>query len=235
MRFCGHRTVMPVTELRRRSKLPIEHPQYVLPSAVEDLVAKAKKGVAQADVAVPSIPGVLPNPAEMRLSRTAYERTRSLQPTGNVQADKNDTGNVEIWELWVRLVPSENKIYGDNDDASMDTGLSHLSTGTADVRPPADEAAKAAGQSSTSADLNISADDNPSAQGDFEQNIAIGEEPVIFQILIAGGDVLLSIVESTYQHGMYPYDSERHSGLCRLVEKPAPGGSCPHHWQYLFL
>jgi hypothetical protein len=205
MRFTGHRTVMPVTELRRRSKLPIEHPKYVLPSAVDDLVAKAKKGVAQADVAVPSIPGVLPNPAEIRLSRTAYERTRSLQPTGNVQADKNDTGNVEVWELWVRLVPSENKIYGDNEDAAMDTGLSHLSTGTADVRPPADQAAAAAGQSSTSANLNISADDNPSAQGDFEQNIAIGEEPVIFQILIAAGDVLLSIVESTYQHGMYPY------------------------------
>jgi len=152
MRFCGHRTVIPVTELRRRSKLPIDHPSYVLPSAVEDLVTKAKKGIAQADSAVPSLPGVLPNPSEIRLSRTAYERTRALQPTGNVQADKNDTGNVECWELWVRLVPSDNKIYGDTD-----------------------------------------------------QETDTGDEPVIFQMLIAGGDVLLSITESTYAHGMYPY------------------------------
>lgn len=160
MRFCGHRTVIPVTELRRRSKLPPDHPSYVLPSAVEELVTKAKKGVAQADSAVPSLPGVLPNPAEIRLSRTAYERTRALQPTGNVQADKNDTGNVECWELWVRLCPTENKIYED------------------------------------SAPLNGAG---------AEQQVDQSDEPVIFQILIAGGDVLLSLNESTYAHGMYPY------------------------------
>lgn len=162
MRFCGHRTVLPVTELRRRSKLPIDHPSYVLPSAVEDLVTKAKKGIAQADAAVPSLPGVLPNPAEIRLSRTAYERTRALQPTGNIQADKNDTGNVECWELWVRLVPSENKIYGDEIDNR---------TGPVNDAPQTDTP----------------------------------DEPVLFQILIAGGDVLLSITESTYAHGAYPY------------------------------
>jgi hypothetical protein len=147
MRFAGHRTVIPVTELRRRAKLSPDHPQYVLPSAVTELVEKAKKGVAQADAAVPSLPGVLPNPAEIRLSRTAYERTRALQPTGASQADKNDTGNVECWELWVRLVPRDNEIYADD----------------------------------------------------------VGDEPVIFQILISGGDVLLSMTESTYAHGMYPY------------------------------
>lgn len=147
MRFTGHRVVLPVTELRRRSKLDPTHPAYVLPSAVEELVEKAKKGVAQADAAVPSLPGVLPNPAEIRLSRTAYERTRALQPTGATQADKNDTGNVECWELWVRLVPADNEIYEDKS----------------------------------------------------------GDEPVMFQILISGGDVLLSLNESTYEHGMFPY------------------------------
>lgn len=224
MRFCGHRTIIPVTELRRRSKLSIEHPQYVLPSAVEDLVAKAKKGIAQADAAVPSLPGVMPNPAEIRISRSAYERTRALQPTGQIQADKNDTGNVECWELWVRLVPSENQIYGDESEIQpqpMDTGLSHLSTGTPDLRPettpppsPSLTAAAALGLSkkppgknapAPSASLNISSDDNPSAQGSFIQNISVSDEPVIFQILISGGDVLLSITESTYEHGMYPY------------------------------
>jgi hypothetical protein len=196
MRFNGHRTVIPVTELRRRSKLPTDHPQYVLPSAVEELVTKAKKGVAQADAAVPSLPGVLPNPAEIRLSRTAYERTRALQPTGNVQADKNDTGNVECWELWVRLVPSENQIYADTEPGkAVDTGVNQLNTGTPDLRPEA----------TPPANLNVSADDNPSANGNFTQDVSQTEEPVLFQILISGGDVLLSINESTYEHGMYPY------------------------------
>lgn len=148
MRFTGHRVVLPVTELRRRSKLDPSDPHYVMPWAVAELIEKAKKGVAQADAAVPSLPGVLPNPAEIRLSRTAYERTRALQPTGANQADKNDTGNVECWELHVRLVPVDNEIY-ENDTA--------------------------------------------------------GTEPVIFTILISGGDVLLSMTESTYAHGMYPY------------------------------
>lgn len=155
MRFNGHRTVIPVTELRRRSKLSIDDPLYVLPSSVLELVEKAKKGVAQADAAVPSLPGVLPSPTETRMSRTAYERTRALQPTGNQQADKADTGNVECWELWVRLVPSENGIY---DDEPFDSSKANIQ-----------------------------------------------DEPVIFQILIAAGDVLLSVNESTYQHNMYPY------------------------------
>jgi hypothetical protein len=148
MRFTGHRVVLPVTELRRRSTLPPEHPEFVMPWAVNELIDKAKKGIAQADAAVPSLPGVLPNPAEIRLSRTAYERTRALQPTGANQADKNDTGNVECWSLSVRLVPIDNELY---------------------------------------------------------ENDTTGNEPVLFTILISGGDVLLSITESTYAHGHHPY------------------------------
>lgn len=241
MRFCGHRTLIPVTELRKRSKLPIEDPQYVLPSAVEDLVAKAKKGIAQADAAVPSLPGVLPNPTEIRLSRTAYERTRALQPTGNIQADKNDTGNVECWELWVRLVPSENRIYTDDTP-----GTSNLSGGKASptgaelnndngnpamLNPPAglpsvarpdqgfpnivenNVARPTEGASRNTLEPGIAGgppgtkapDDNPAANQDFTQPGATEDEPVIFQILISGGDVLLSMNESTYEHGLYPY------------------------------
>lgn len=150
MRFTGHRTVIPVIELQRRAKLPVDHPKHVSPAAVAELVDKAKKGTAQVDAGVPSLPGVTPNPAEIRLSRTAYERTRALQPTGGNQADKNDSGNVECWELWVNLIPSDNKIYGDKEGEG-------------------------------------------------------GDEPTMFQFLIAGGDVLLSLNESTYQHGMHPY------------------------------
>jgi hypothetical protein len=167
MRFNGHRSIIPVTELRRRSKLPVDHPAYVMPTAVEDLVAKAKKGVAQNDPGIPSLPGVQPNPAEIRMSRTAYERTRALQPTGQVQADKNDTGNVECWELWVRLVPSDNHIY-DDEVHGAGTGAGGALSGPLAATETTDE-------------------------------------PVIFQLLIAGGDVLLSINESTYAHGMYPY------------------------------
>ena len=237
MRFCGHRTIIPVTELRRRSKLPVDHPQYVLPSAVEDLVAKAKKGIAQADAAVPSLPGVLPNPTEIRLSRTAYERTRALQPTGNVQADKNDTGNVECWELWVRLVPSENRIYSDDTPAEMSggknsptgaqlnndsgqayqlpvppgmsmPGVEHPNSTSPSVARPdqgwpdivESNVARPGGPPQTQAN-----DDNPAANQDFTQPGATEDEPVIFQILISGGDVLLSMNESTYEHGNYPY------------------------------
>lgn len=238
MRFAGHRTIIAVTELRRRSKLPIDHPQYVLPSAVEDLVAKAKKGIAQADAAVPSLPGVLPNPTEIRLSRTAYERTRALQPTGNVQADKNDTGNVECWELWVKLVPSENRIYSDdtpdalsggkasptgaelNNDAGqgyqnpVPPGMSlpgvppHPGSTSPSVARPdqgwpnivESNVARPGGPPSTQA-----RDDNPAANQDFTQPGATQDDAVIFQILISGGDVLLSMNESTYEHGMYPY------------------------------
>ena len=238
MRFCGHRTIISVTELRRRSKLPIDHPQYVLPSAVEDLVAKAKKGIAQADAAVPSLPGVLPNPTEIRLSRTAYERTRALQPTGNVQADKNDTGNVECWELWVKLVPSENRIYSDesptpplsggkssptgaqlNNDASQ--GYQNPAAGRASVARPDQgwpniveaNVARPGQPGRNSLEPSVSGgppgtkpnDDNPAANQDFTQPGATEDEPVIFQILIAGGDVLLSMTESTYEHGQFPY------------------------------
>ena len=200
MRFCGHRVVIPVTELRRRSKLPVDHPAYVLPSAVDELVKKAKKGVAQADSAVPSLPGTLPNPTEIRLSRTAYERTKALQPTGQIQADKNDTGNVECWELWVRMVPSENKIYNDEDPV-VNAGAPGVGGDASPAATPTNpESSTPLGESAPLNDggtLSAAATSNPTVEE--------GEDPVIFQILICGGDVLLSINESTYAHGLYPY------------------------------
>jgi hypothetical protein len=191
------------------------------------LVAKAKKGIAQADAAVPSLPGVLPNPTEIRLSRTAYERTRALQPTGNVQADKNDTGNVECWELWVRLVPSENKIYDDG----IAAGQAYSGTTSQFAPPRADEGSAQLNNDAAQGYTNPAAglatvvhppvstntleppvarptggiDNNPAANADFTQPGATPDEPVIFQILISGGDVLLSMNESTYEHGQFPY------------------------------
>ena len=141
MRFCGHRTVIPVVELLRRSKLPPEHPAHVAPWAVKELKEKVRRGSVDDQVSV--LPGVRPA-GEAPLSRTAYERTRSASPTGNAAADSVDSGNVECWELWVRLVPADYEIHD-------------------------------------------------------------GQEPVIFQFLLGAGDVLLSVSESTYAHGMFPY------------------------------
>lgn len=112
MRFCGHRTTIPVAELQRRSKLPMDHPAYVMPWAVKEVEALVKKGSSQLEPithASGAMPPTSPNVAIK--SRTAYERTRSTNPTGTVQADKNDAGNVECWEVWVKLVPQANEIY----------------------------------------------------------------------------------------------------------------------------
>lgn len=146
MRFAGHRTTIPVAELERRSKLSPDHPAYVMPWAVKKVKEKAKKGATQNDLLGTSVGGSVTNPSETRLSRTAYERTRGQQPTGQGNANKSDPGNAECWELWVRLNPSENEIY----------------------------------------------------EGDAP------DDPVVFQVLVSA-DTVLSMNESTYAHGMYPY------------------------------
>lgn len=38
-----------------------------------------------------------------------------------------------------------------------------------------------------------------------DQGIHDGESPAVFQFIMAGGDILLSVNESTYSHGGYPY------------------------------
>lgn len=206
MRFAGHRFVIPVTELRRRSKLPVDHPSYVLPAAIVELVEKAKKGIAQADSAVPSLPGVLPNPAEIRLSRTAYERTRALQPTGNVQADKNDTGNVEAWELWVKLVPSDNEIYSGDGPGNLSPTMPDGALNPATNLTSQLGGLGAQGQGLPQGNSGGSGFNGENLNGDNGSQYEFhNDEPVIFQILICGGDVLLSMVESTYAHGSYPY------------------------------
>ncbi len=129
MRFTGHRVVLSVTDLQRRAKLPVSDPYHVMPWAVKELEEKAKKGVAQSDAAVTGLSGVPSNPTETRLSRTAYERTRVLQPTGANQADKNDLGTVEAWELSVRLVPMANEIYENDTTGDEPVIFTFLITG----------------------------------------------------------------------------------------------------------
>lgn len=140
-RFAGHRTIVSWQELKRRSELPIDHPAYVLPSAVKALSDKKKN--KQKTMATPV--GKPPSGSYSRpLSRTAFERNRSTPPNVQQNANAEDPGMIEIYESWIRLVPEDNELYE-------------------------------------------------------------GSEPVVFQALLANGDVVLSMNESTYEHDMYPY------------------------------
>lgn len=145
MRYCGHRTRISIAELMRRAKLDPEHPAYVIPEAVEELVHRAERGNL-ANIPGMETVGVTTRVATAGLvSRTEYERQRiGASPSGYIRADKYDKGNVDCWELWVKLVPADY-------DLGEDT------------------------------------------------------EPVVYQILIGGGDVILAMNPSTYAHGMYPY------------------------------
>ena len=110
-RFTGHRLLTPWVELKKRSELPSEHPQYVLPSAVMELKAK-KRPAATTTVKPTGAPAGRP---DSRVSRTAYERSRSQSPTGSERADHKDAGVVECHEMWVKLVPKD---YGISDSTT---------------------------------------------------------------------------------------------------------------------
>lgn len=111
-RFAGHRTVISWHELKRRSELPVDHPEYVLPSAVKQLSERhsKKKSVANPIGKPPS--GSYSRP----LSRTAFERNRSTSPNVQQTANKDDPGMIECYETWIRLVPADNDLYDGQDE-----------------------------------------------------------------------------------------------------------------------
>lgn len=109
MRFCGHRSLISWQELKRRSALSLDDPAYVSPYAVEKLREKSvKPGLTDITAGTGGVNGKGP-----LVSRTAEERARSANPTNRDKANKQDPGMVEVYELWVRLVPSDNEIYED--------------------------------------------------------------------------------------------------------------------------
>lgn len=120
MRFAGHRTQIPWTELKRRSELPPDDPYHVYPWAVEEIQEKRKKkggsGTAPDIVATGAPAGGVE--ANIRVSRTGYERGRSVNPTGNDVADPEDVGNIEVYEMWIRLVPKSYEL-GDEDEVRL--------------------------------------------------------------------------------------------------------------------
>lgn len=98
MRFTGHRLRVAWGELEKRSKLPVDDPQYLLPDAVEKLKKSTRR---------PSVPdggshrtGSTGGTME---SRTAFERNLSSGAIGNDKANKKDGGIVDLYEVWVKM------------------------------------------------------------------------------------------------------------------------------------
>lgn len=116
-RFMGHRFKLPWTELLRRSKLPVDHPAYVRPEAVEELRKKNRpnSNIPPSLTGHGSTTGTRPDQA---MSRSFYERQRITGPLVAETANKNDPGTIECIELWVRLVPSDQGIH-DGDDVTV--------------------------------------------------------------------------------------------------------------------
>lgn len=110
-RFAGHRVMIPWTELRRRSELPPEDPQYVLPETVARL--KRRKQSTNLDL----VQGRTPN--QTSNSRSFYERQRRTIPQGAAGAagavNKDDGGVVECWALIVREKPSTWNLFDDEE------------------------------------------------------------------------------------------------------------------------
>jgi hypothetical protein len=119
-RFAGHRTLISWHELHRRSKLPPDHPDYVLPSAVDRLKQNNKNDRKSSGPTTPGATGNATGTAgrDALQSRTAWERTRSLNPLNADTAEKNDHGIVEAHEMWIRAIPVEQE-FGEGEDSTV--------------------------------------------------------------------------------------------------------------------
>lgn len=115
-RFAGHRMYVSWNELKRRSKLPVDDPQYVLPSSVDELNSK-KRGLRKSMAAPVAKPpsGSFSRP----LSRTAFERNRATPPNVQQTADENDPGIMELFEVWIRCVPADQGLYNEDDEVIL--------------------------------------------------------------------------------------------------------------------
>lgn len=103
-RFAGHRINLPWNDLKRRSTLPEDDPQFVSPRAVKELKIKPAKSLGY------PTPGTITGGTGMELvSRTAYERTRINTPLDS-RYDAKDPGVVSVVELWVRIIPKDYEI-----------------------------------------------------------------------------------------------------------------------------
>lgn len=108
-RFAGHRVVTTWSELKRRSELPPDDYEYVLPEVVKKL--KNAKGKRSA---------MVPAASAVNMSRSNYDRTRRMQSvstvTGTDSINKDDGGVVECFCIQMRAKPSTYKIFEDEEE-----------------------------------------------------------------------------------------------------------------------
>lgn len=110
-RYAGHRVLLSWQELKRRSELPVEDYQYVLPEVVKKLKnQRARKGLTQ----------ISPGSQLMSSSRTYFERQRRGNPTPDIgltdKVNKDDGGTIECYVMTIRLRPKTYDIYEDDED-----------------------------------------------------------------------------------------------------------------------
>lgn len=102
MRYMGHRTLIPWNELYERSRLPIDDQRYVSKIAVERLKKKARNNAV-----IPSEMTQAGLSAAGFMSRTRYDRVRSVVPGNAIVADNKDGGVIDVMNLWIKLIPKE--------------------------------------------------------------------------------------------------------------------------------
>jgi len=116
-RFAGHRTKFGWFDLKNRSRLPIDHPNYVRPTAVARLKEQKK---ANPNSPASHLESLVSETSSARnnqsTSRTYYERQRvSGGVDTNSKVETKDPGNISGSELWVKLVPADYGIHDGTD------------------------------------------------------------------------------------------------------------------------
>lgn len=116
-RFAGHRVMIPWIELKRRSELPVDDYDYVLPATVHKL--KNMPSSSGDDLNTITNQGVSPS-----RSRSYYERMRRGQPAGLVggtdKINKDDGGVIECWCIQIRTRPKTLGLYDDVEEEKVE-------------------------------------------------------------------------------------------------------------------
>lgn len=118
-RFAGHRMLIPWLELERRSKLPVDDPDFVDPGAVERLKKKSTEGtgILSIDGISGGSSGALTNTGIM--SRTRFDRDNTNPTFNQGKADKHDHGVIQCWVLRAKIRPDDYDIYKDDNDTNI--------------------------------------------------------------------------------------------------------------------
>ena len=118
-RYAGHRVILSWSELKRRSELPIDDYQYVIPAVVEKIKnQRARKGIT----------AITPNGSLMSTSRSFFERQRRGNPTPDTaltdKINTEDGGTVECFSIIIRCRPSVYEIYKEEEEELIEFLLS---------------------------------------------------------------------------------------------------------------